>query len=294
MSTVKSFSVGLGDMFYINHDSDNFTIIDCCLNDENKESIVSELTDVSKLKKIRRFISTHPDDDHILGLKYLEQTFGIENFYCVENNTLKEDTTPDFSKYCELHNSIEKRFYLSEGCTRYWMNQSNTERGSSGINILWPKLSNVNYINALEEAAKGNTPNNISPIISYKLENSAKFIWMGDLETEFMENISNDIILPKTDILFAPHHGRESGKIPNQLLQQLDPLIIVIGEAPSDNLNYYSGYNTITQNSAGHIEFVCKNHGVEIYVSNSSYSVNFLDTEIMNNNIYYLGTLQLL
>ena len=31
MSTVKSFSVGEGDMFYINHNSDNFTTIDCCL-----------------------------------------------------------------------------------------------------------------------------------------------------------------------------------------------------------------------------------------------------------------------
>ena len=29
MSIVKSFSVGNGDMFYINHGSDNFTIIDC-------------------------------------------------------------------------------------------------------------------------------------------------------------------------------------------------------------------------------------------------------------------------
>ncbi len=30
MSIVKSFSVGDGDMFYIEHNSDSFTIIDCC------------------------------------------------------------------------------------------------------------------------------------------------------------------------------------------------------------------------------------------------------------------------
>jgi hypothetical protein len=30
MSIVKSFSVGDGDMFYIKHNSDNFTTIDCC------------------------------------------------------------------------------------------------------------------------------------------------------------------------------------------------------------------------------------------------------------------------
>ena len=29
MSIIKSFSVGEGDMFYIQHNSDNFTVIDC-------------------------------------------------------------------------------------------------------------------------------------------------------------------------------------------------------------------------------------------------------------------------
>ena len=65
MSKVKSFSVGNGDMFYIKHGSDNFTIIDCCLSDENKSFIVDEFEAESKNKNIRRFISTHPDKDHI-------------------------------------------------------------------------------------------------------------------------------------------------------------------------------------------------------------------------------------
>lgn len=30
MSIVKSYAVGAGDMFYIRHNTDNFTIIDCC------------------------------------------------------------------------------------------------------------------------------------------------------------------------------------------------------------------------------------------------------------------------
>ena len=39
MSIIKSFSVcddngEAGDMFYIKHNSSNFTIIDCCLNCE--------------------------------------------------------------------------------------------------------------------------------------------------------------------------------------------------------------------------------------------------------------------
>ena len=43
MSTVKSYSVGNGDMFYINHNSDNFTIIDCCLPDDIRADLVEDI-----------------------------------------------------------------------------------------------------------------------------------------------------------------------------------------------------------------------------------------------------------
>jgi len=47
MSIVKSFSVGNGDMFYINHNTDNFTTIDCCLSDEVKDDILEEIASES-------------------------------------------------------------------------------------------------------------------------------------------------------------------------------------------------------------------------------------------------------
>lgn len=37
MSVVKSYAVGSGDMFYIRHNTDNFTIIDCDLCAENAD-----------------------------------------------------------------------------------------------------------------------------------------------------------------------------------------------------------------------------------------------------------------
>ena len=69
MSLVKSLSVGNGDMFYIKHNSDNFTVIDCCMDDIDKKIIVYELKKMSSSKIIKRFISTHPDYDHIRGLQ---------------------------------------------------------------------------------------------------------------------------------------------------------------------------------------------------------------------------------
>ena len=73
MSIIKSFSVGSGDMFYIKHNVDSFSVIDCCMNEEDRRGIVEELKYQSKDKTIKRFISTHSDDDHIRGLEYLNQ-----------------------------------------------------------------------------------------------------------------------------------------------------------------------------------------------------------------------------
>lgn len=70
----------------------------------------------------------------------------------------------------------------------------------------------------------------------------------------------------------------------------LDPKIIVIGEAKSKNLNYYSGYNTITQNSAGDITFECVDGKVHIYVGSDTYTVNYLNDEKQNTFDNYIGS----
>lgn len=294
MSRVRSFSVGEGDMFYIKHNSDNFTTIDCCFSSEsNREEIFDEIRRESFGKNIQRFISTHPDDDHIRGLKQYNAEFGILNFYCVDNDATKEYETEDFKTYCNLRDG-EHHYYLHQKCLRKWMNISDNERGSAGINCLWPITSNSDYLQALSNAKKGESPNNISPIITYFLENGATFMWMGDLEHDFQEKIKDTISWPSIDILFAPHHGRDSGKVPEEVLKKLKPKIIVVGEAPSKDLNYYQGYNTITQNTAKDITFECADNLVHVYVSSNDYSVDWLDNVNHPNSFgNYIGTLRI-
>jgi beta-lactamase superfamily II metal-dependent hydrolase len=296
MSKVKSFSVGDGDMFYIKHDSDNFTTIDCYLSDENKKEIVDELKDESSGKNITRFISTHPDEDHIQKLDYLDDNMPITNFYCVKNEATKDDETDGFKRYKTLRDG-NKAFHVYRNCKRKWMNESGDGRGCAGINFQWPKTENADFKDALKKAKDGESPNNISPIFTYELNGSATFIWMGDLENDFMEKIIDEITLPSVNILFAPHHGRKSGKVPKKWLEKMNPDIIVMGEAPSENLDYaaYDDYNKITQNSAGDIIFDCLTNKVNVYVSSDSYSVGFLDDEnlVDKYDCNYLGTLNL-
>ena len=297
MSIIKSISVGNGDMFYIKHGTSNFTIIDCNMDDTNKKKITDELIAKSKGKDIKRFISTHPDDDHIKGLKYLDDQMGIVNFYCVANGATKDDETEDFQRYCALRDSKDKAYHIYRDCSRCWMNKDDEEKkyGSSGIDILWPITANSDYKTELANVKEGKSPNNISPIIKYSLNEGVTVLWFGDLENSFMEKIKDTIELPKADIIFAPHHGRSSGTIPKEWMDSIEPKMVIIGEAPSEKINYLSGYNTITQNTAGDIVLDCGIGIVDIYVSNDNYSVDFLkDKKKQDNyNATYIGTLSL-
>ena len=78
-------------------------------------------------------------------------------------------------------------------------------------------------------------------------------------------------------------------------MESINPKIVIIGEAPSEKINYLSGYNTITQNTAGNIILDCDKGMVDIYVTNENYSVDFLENNDKSDNYSgkYIGTLNL-
>ncbi len=290
MSIIKSFAVGNGDLFYILHGSPNFTIIDCNLTGDRDDEILEELKYQSDSKEITRFISTHPDQDHFEGIEKLDAKIPILNFYVVKNSAVKDPETDSFKHYCDLRDST-KAFYIHKGCKRKWMNQGDETRSASGLSILWPDLQNPYFVAELAKCNAGEGYNNVSAVIRYSLQNGATVMWLGDLETQFMEDIADSIELEKTTIVFAAHHGRESGKIPDSWLRKLDPQIIVIGEAPSRHLNYYTGYKKITQNSAGDITMELVNDKVHFYVSNPKYYNKGLTDEGMTSFPNYVGSI---
>ena len=299
MVKIKSFSVGNGDMFYIRHNSSNFTIIDCNLNIDRREAIMNEICMEADGKDIRRFISTHPDEDHFHGIEYLDSRNPIINFYCVKNKAIKDIETDSFKKYCELRDG-NKAYYLYQGCSRKWMNENGPddngkEIGSAGINILWPDTDNQEFKDVLADVNLGKESNNISPIIKYSQQNGIDVLWFGDMEHDFMDLIKGGLTLPKADVIFAPHHGRLSGAIPKKWLNDIKPKVIIVGEANSELLDYYQGYNTITQNTAKDITLLCDGKKIHFYSSNSNYEIRtFLDNEYEDDSEgHYIGTLNL-
>jgi len=272
MSIVKSFSFPegdiRGDMFYIKHGSNNFTVIDCYLKDgegrnARKNEIINEIKRESA-GRICRFISTHPDNDHIEGIEFLDDNWEILNFYAVANNHPSDKNDYSLSRYQWL--LANKNYAIKRGIKRAWLNDNNNDNQSSGINFLWPNLENETFKEALKLVSKGKEVNNICPIFTYSIKNGATYMWMGDLETKMQQAYYDEYKsnIPQVDILFQPHHGRKSGAVPDDLLNALNPKLIIIGNAPSEHIDYGDSRQTITQNTAGDICF--ENDGKEVHV----------------------------
>ncbi|MBO6252125.1 MAG: hypothetical protein J6O49_00535 [Bacteroidaceae bacterium] len=309
MSIVKSFSFPKGeirgDTYYIKHGSDSFTVIDCYLltnseyseNNRQKE-IIDEIVKESN-GRIRRFISTHPDHDHIAGIEELFRRWSTENFYAVKNDIPANKDDASLTKYIELKK--EHNYAIEEGITRKWLNDGDDEHGSSGINFKWPILSNQAFKDALEKVKKGEEVNNICPIFTYTIKEGARYMWMGDLLTGMQEKyyIACKSKIPKVDILFQPHHGRTTGAVPDDLLNAIDPQIIIIGNAPSKHIDYGDSRMTITQNTAGDLLFDNDGDYIHIY---SQHEVDnlpgclenrpFRAISLYNGTPYYCGSLK--
>ena len=55
MSIVRCYAVGDGDMFSIRHGTDNCTIIDCSISEDNEDWLLEEIDKQRKDKGITRF-----------------------------------------------------------------------------------------------------------------------------------------------------------------------------------------------------------------------------------------------
>ena len=156
MSIIKSYSVGNGDMFCISHNSDNFTIIDCCLNDDVKEHVLSDLKALCGADVMHRFISTHPDEDHIRGIEELNSEIGIWNFCCVKNEAIKQKPSDNFDYYCKLRDAkIQIKVHdIYKGISYRWLNRGGAgdddkkDYGCAGLHFLWPEKTNPEFQNA--------------------------------------------------------------------------------------------------------------------------------------------------
>lgn len=308
MGIIHFLNVDEGDCTWIQHATGHNTLVDISCGEP--EQIIVEhasgnynqkthpVNPVDYLKgfevrEIFRFILTHPDMDHMDGIKSLFDSFSILNFWDTENNKIMSQgvqwgkySKEDWDFYQELRKSKSspKVLHLYAGAKGKYFNQNeNGQSGSDGLYLLAPTQSLV------DSANENNNYNDCSYVILYRTGNR-KIILSGDSEEKtwnyILENHEDDVA--NIDVLIAPHHGRATGGN-DTYLDTLKPKLTLFGNAKSKFLDYNSWNNRglyhITNNQANCVILNPESSdGIEIYVTNKKFA------EAENSDTFYNST----
>lgn len=304
MSIIHFLNVNEGDCSLIEHSSGHKTVIDVSNATKILSTDETELAEsiqfakgnynqkahpVNPVEYIRnrgvtsifRFILTHPDMDHMSGIKDMFSSFDVENFWDTANNKVISDGASwgqykkeDWDFYQSIRNSSSspktlKLYAGSEG--QYYNRDENNNPSGDGLFILAPTPDLVDEANRIGEY------NDCSYVILYKTIEGKKIIFAGDSAAKtwdyIIENHEDEV--KDVDILLAPHHGRKTGGN-GTYLDVLKPKLTLFGNAKSQYLDYNAWNNRglchITNNQANCIILVTGPSGISVYVTNKRFA----------------------
>ena len=320
MTRIHFLNVKDGDCSIIWHNSGRISVIDVCcarksLNEQGSEECLSENSNAAKgnfnqkahpenpidylkelgVKQIFRYIQTHPDMDHMDGIKDLFEEFEVLNFWDIEND--KDPNDFENGKYREEDwNYYKERKSKEKPKTLYYHSGDvNQYYNDDGISILAPSKE------LCAEALKSKNYNDASYVLLLRA-GGRKVIFAGDSGEKTWNYIleKHNSEVSNVDLLIAPHHGRKSGGN-DKYLDVLKPKLTLFGNAPSEDLDYASCSNRklchITNNQAGNVVVEISSSGMKVYVSNESFAKkcrkneNISSKEIAGKNYFHIGNL---
>lgn len=235
--------------------------------------------------RIFRFIISHPDMDHLDGLKDLYTEFSPINTWDTDNNK-QIDADALFAGY----NRDDWEFYLNLRNGQYTGTKRLTyldpqERldfwKDDGLHILAPNAT------LLQRANEDKHYNDTSFVILYRVKRSNdkswKILFTGDSDAHTWNHIlkNHKEAVSDIDVLLAPHHGRDSGR-DYSFLATVNPKVTLFGNAKSKHLAYskYPGPPhslRITNNQAGYIVIDITSSAMALYVKNAEFARNFCE-----------------
>lgn len=313
MAKIHFLNVDEGDCSIIEHDNGNVSMIDiCCGNITEQRQTVTFTTEAfnsvrgnfnqkayptnpveylkrHNIKTIFRYIQTHPDMDHMDGLKNLNDSVSILNFWDTENSKVQpfgEDGKSgrfykkDWDCYCQLRKSTKAPkalFYYDGSATKYFAEDDNGVLKDDYLKILSPTQD---LLKAAEEAKDWNDS---SYVILYCVQ-GRKILFCGDADMGVINHLlaKHSAEVANLDVLIAPHHGRDSDK-DFTFLDIMKPKLTLVGNAKSQHLAYdkWNSRNLehIQNNQGGNI--LIDIHSGEMHVSCSNKT--FVDAYVKEN-----------
>lgn len=320
MVQIHFLNVGKGDCTWIKHANGANTVIDVSLatSDEllkakdpvtemfsarinsvkgNFNQAASPENPIKYLQRfgvhsIFRFILSHPDMDHMDGMKSFFDVFKPTNFWDTKNNKPK----PNFKKPCryseedwDFYQSIRgnkdnpKCLYLHSGAQGKYFNESDDSRSHNSLHVLSPKDT------LIEEANKHENYNDCSYVLLYKTC-GFKILFCGDAGNKTFEHLlaSHKADISNIDLLIAPHHGRR-GDIDFSFLDTMKPQLTFFGNANSEHLAYDEwnrrGLRKITNNQAGTLIADFVDERMNVYAKHEVFARNYNPNTFKEENL---------
>ena len=314
MSVIHFFFVFEGDCNIIQHGSGRVTVIDVCNGNAENETILENANHRQKeypvnpinyiaslgITSIFRFILTHPDMDHMDGIKKLFDKFSIINFWDTDNNK-EMNESQEWGRYCKedweyyqsirnSENSQKVRRYLSGNKGQYYNLNEDGTAGGDGLNILCPTKALVDTANSSGDY------NTLSYVILLN-EKGKKVVFAGDSGSEAWDYILDQYedVVSDIDLLIAPHHGRKTGGN-DDYLDVLKPRLTLLGNAKSKYLDYNAwnrrGLKHITNNEANCVIVDVSSNGLAVYCTYEKFAKEMYDNAYYSNvhQAWYIGT----
>lgn len=303
---IHLLNVSPGDCSVIEHASGRRTMIDICSgnSDEIERAIKLEkaesqvrpsgnyrmcesLTNPIEYVKSRnwaglfRFILSHPDMDHMDGLKRLVDEIGIRNFW--DTGTEREKPSfesqyrykeEDWEQYVDLRKGnvagVTALTKLAGAKFSLANKQGENNEPHDGLHISAPNED------LLTDPDPSDDINEASYIITY-CATAGRFVFPGDAHDASWEYAleNHKDYLEDCAFLLAPHHGRDSNRC-YDFLDELKPKWTWIGCAPSKHIDYGQwdrrGLDKNTSNQTGNVILEIEDSYYDIYIENEKYA----------------------
>lgn len=305
MPTLNFLNVGHGDCTWIKHGDGRNTVVDVChaRSPTVRPGLFADLMAPNKLGRdfgqkdypvnpieymrsfgeteVHRFVLTHPDMDHMDGIKPFFEAFQPINFWDTDNRKVISSFSgtrfaeDDWHFYRGLRDgnpqTDPRRLALFSGAAGQYYNLDDSGgSGGNGLHVLAPTEA------ILRNAIACDDYNDCSYVLLWRVENK-RVVLGGDSHDVCWKHIlqHHRAAVSNIDLLIAPHHGRDSDRS-YDFLDVLRPKLTFFGVARSEHLGYGAwrsrDLEVMTNNMGNCFVVDFDEHGAAVYCTNEHFA----------------------
>ena len=179
---------------------------------ESGNAVVSYLRN-RNIAALDYMVNTHPDDDHIGGLKTVVENLKVRRYFCPR---LPQKLIPQTPAYLETQSALKSKAIIAE-------------HPSAGESF---SLAGA-LVQVLGPLQQGDSTNNNSIVLKITY-GSTSFLLMGDAESPEEETLLNSGRSLKADVLKVGHHGSSTSTSPD-FLRAIQPKYAAISVGSDSN-----------------------------------------------------------